>query len=272
MTTPFFRVNRRSCRFRVRDRPAAALLLCAVATACGTPPGDARVELTVSAASSIQDVVTELSREFEAVHPRVRVRTNFAASGTLQQQIQHGAAVDVFLAAADRPMDALAARGLIRAATRTVVAANELVLVVPAAGPARVSTFADLAADGVRRIALGAPASVPAGEYARETLRHLGLWSAVRSKAIYGRSVRQVLTYVERGEVDAGLVYRTDAAASARVRVAATAPPGAHTPIRYPAAVLAQSAEPAWAEQYVAFLRGAEARAAWRRHGFRVAK
>lgn len=271
MTTPFRHAGLHFRRGVARAARVLALPAACVAAACTQPADRADVELTVSAASSLQGVVAELNRAFQAAHPRVRVRANFGASGALQQQIQHGAAVDVFLAAADRPMDALAARGLICSETRTVVAGNELVLVVPAASTAPVRTFADLAAGPVRRVALGDPASVPAGEYARETLQTLGLWSAVQNKAVYGRNARQVLTYVERGNVDAGLVYRTDAAASGRVRVVQTAPAGAHAPVRYVAAVLAHSSHPVWAKRYATFLRSAEARAVWRRHGFRVA-
>jgi molybdate transport system substrate-binding protein len=115
---------------------------------------------------------------------------------------------------------------------------------------------------------MGAPASVPAGAYAEASLRAQGLWDRVLPKVVYTGDVRQALAYVERGEVDAALVYRTDALRSQRVRVAAVAPAGSHAPIVYPAAVIAASSHPADAERYLDFLAGPEAQAVFRRYGF----
>lgn len=244
------------------------LLLVAVLAACG---GGERpeTELVVSAASSLRDALAELDSVFQRAHPGVVVRLNTAASGVLEQQIRNGARVDVFIAAAEAPMDALARANLVEEGTRRAVAGNALVLAVPAgAGGLSVRSLDDLARPDVRRVALGEPASVPAGAYAAEALRVLGVWAAVEPKAIYAQNVRQVLTYLERGEVDAGLVYRTDAVGSARVRVVAQAPEDSHRPIRYPAAVVAGTAQPAAARAYLAFLAGAEARAVFTRHGF----
>jgi molybdate transport system substrate-binding protein len=228
------------------------------------------VELTVSAAISLRGALLEIDSLYHHAHPEVMVQLNTAASGTLEQQIRSGARVDVFVSAAEAPMDALAGAGLIKPGTRRDVAANELVLAVPTAAGAPVESFRDLARSEVKRVALGEPASVPAGAYAVETLRALGLWEAVQSKAIYAQNVRQVLTYLERGEVDAGLVYRTDALGSNRVRVVEAAPEGAHDPIRYPVAVVTASAHPEAARAYLDFLAGAEARAVLARFGFRL--
>jgi molybdate transport system substrate-binding protein len=253
-------------------RAAAALALSALAAACGRPAErDADpVRLTLSAAASLHGVVAELADRFEAEHAGVEVRVNLGASGALRQQVEQGARVDVFVAAAEGPMDALAARGSIDPETRAPFAANELVLVVPAGDGPAVRGWTDLAAPAARRVALGAPASVPAGDYAVEVLRALRLYGAVEGKAVYAQSVRQVLAYVESGNVDAGVVYATDAAGSDRVRVVAQAPPGTHRPIVYPLAVVRATRHPAEARALARFLLGPEAHDVLRRHGFRL--
>jgi molybdate transport system substrate-binding protein len=243
------------------------LLLLVLLAACG---GGERARVTVAAAASLREVMTELEAAYEKAHPGMEVRTTFGGSGALRQQIEQGAPVDLFVSAAAAPMDALARAGRVDEATRRTFAGNELVLIVPAQGGAALAGFADLAKPEVKRVALGAPASVPAGEYAEEALRAAGVLEAVRAKAVYAQDVRQVLAFVSSGNADAGLVYRTDAAVTARVRVAAAAPAGSHRPIVYPAAVLADGPNPGGARAYFAFLMGPEGRAALRRRGFRV--
>jgi molybdate transport system substrate-binding protein len=256
---------------RTRRRLAGALALLALAAGCGRAADrearDEPVTLTLSAAASLREAVTELAGRYEAAHPGTTVRVNLGASGALRQQIEQGARVDVFVAAAVGPMDALAERGLVDTATRADLAGNSLVVVVPR-GSGAVKGFRDLASPGVRRVALGAPASVPAGEYALEALRALGIAEAVQGRAVYAQNVRQVLAYVESGNVDAGIVYATDAAASPRVAVAAAAPPGTHRPIVYPLAVVRATAHPREARALAAFLLGPEARRVLLRRGF----
>lgn len=241
------------------------LLLCCGCGGAQPPPA---AELTVSAASSLRDVVAPLAALYQAEHPEVRVLVNFAASGALQRQIEHGAAVDVFVSAADRPMEALAQRGRVDPGTRRVVAGNRLVLIAPRTAAPALRGVDDLAAPAVQRVAIGAPASVPVGAYAREALRHHGVWEAVEPRLVLAAHARQVLAYVERGEVDAGLVYATDARASDRVRVVDTLSAAAHSPIRYRAAVVAESRHPAEARRFLDFLESGPARRLWRRHGF----
>ena len=227
----------------------------------------ARNEVVVSAASSLAEAVAELAVAYRTVDSTVIVTPNFGSSGTLAQQIRQGAAVDLFLSASDREMDLLEREGLIEPGTRRALASNELVLVV-AAGDGGVREMADLAGEGVERVAIGAPASVPAGEYAREMLERLGLWERVAPRAVLASNVRQALTYVERGEVDAGLVYRTDALRAPGVRVVATAPPGSHRPIRYPAARVAAGANREAALGFLEFIAGPGGEATFRRLGF----
>ncbi|HEX7240356.1 MAG TPA: molybdate ABC transporter substrate-binding protein [Longimicrobiaceae bacterium] len=257
---------------RTLRRLTLALLCGMAAPGCsaGAAPPAEPVRLTVSAAASLREAMTELADSFRARAPGVEVRLNFGASGALRQQIEQGAEVDLFVSAAEKPMDALAAGGRIDPATRGVLAGNELVLVVPAAGGSPVRSLAELATPRVRRVALGAPASVPAGEYAGAALRSLGLAEAVAGKTVYAQNVRQVLAYVESGNVDAGIVYRTDAAVSARVRVAAAVPPESHPPVTYPLAVVRATRHPREARALAAFLLGPEAAAVLRRRGFQA--
>ena len=263
---------------RLRSLAAAAaplFVLALAASACrdgggGEAKGGAKATVTVSAAASLREVMGDVERGYEAAHPEVDVRVNFGSSGALRQQIEQGAGVDVFVSAAEKPVDALEAAGLVDPRTRRVVAGNELVLVVPASRPSPVRGFADLAAPGVERIALGAPASVPAGEYARETLVALGIAAQVERKAVYAQNVRQVLAYVESGNVDAGIVYATDAFASRGVRVVAAAPPGTHRPVTYVMAVVTASRERAGVMELAGYIAGPAGREAFRRRGFRV--
>jgi molybdate transport system substrate-binding protein len=159
-------------------------------------------------------------------------------------------------------MDSLAAKGLIRQGTRRDLLHNEIVLIGTA------PSFAALSSPAVKLIALGDPNSVPAGDYGKQVLTSLGLWDAVQSRLVLAKDVRQVLSYVETGNADAGIVYATDARESSKVRVTATAPPGSHTPVVYPVAVLTGSRHEAGARSFVAYLAGEEARAVFIRHGF----
>jgi molybdate transport system substrate-binding protein len=214
--------------------------------------------LTVSVAASLQDAMGRLGPAFEQAHPGTRVRFDFGGSGTLEQQIEHGAPADVFFSAASKQMNELAAKGLILNDTRRDLLRNQVVLI---AGPADsgLHSFADLAQPAAKLIALGDPGSVPAGEYGRQVLQSLGLWHAVQGKLVLAKDVRQVLTYVETGNADAGIVYATDARLSGKVRVVATAPESSHAPVVYPIAVVKDSRNIALARAFVQFLEGERA-------------
>lgn len=239
-------------------------------TAAHSVAAQQRTEVTVSAAASLKNVLAELSRGFEAAHPTIKLRFNYGGSGTLQRQIEQGAPVDLFISAAEKNMDALAAKRLIDRSSRHVIARNLLVIIVPAAEHSAVASFTDLGRPGVRRVAIGDPKFVPAGQYAQEVLSKRKVWNAVRLRAVLCKDVREVLTQVELGNVDAGIVYRTDAAISPRVRVVAIAPDGLHKPIRYSAAVIANSGHAAQARQFLNYLCSSAGRGVWWRYQFLV--
>ena len=241
---------------------AAALL-----SAAGLCLAAHATEITVSAAASLTNAFRDLAPRFEAAHPGTKVHLNFAASGALLQQIAKGAPVDVFASADQVTMDQAQQQNLIKAAARRDFAVNALVLVVPIRSANVPQAVADLARPAYARIAIGLPASVPVGRYTQGVLQAAGLWAAVGPKMIGAHNVRQALDYVARGEVDAGFVYATDALLMPdKVRVALTVPTA--TPILYPVAPVAASANADLAQKFVDFLGAPPARAVLTKYGF----
>jgi molybdate transport system substrate-binding protein len=219
----------------------------------------------VSAAVSLREPLEELRPSFLRDHRGATLELNLGGSGDLARQIVAGAPADVFIAASDRELDDLDRAGLVLPGTRRVVAANTLVVVVPpGAGPlpARPEELLSLS-----RVAIGNPRTVPAGEYARQWLAAVGLWDRLAPRLILTEDVRQTLDYVARGEVDAGVVYATDAPRR-DVRVALRPDPALHRPIRYPGAVLRASARLALGRAFLDLLAGPAGEAALTRHGF----
>ncbi len=233
------------------------------AWAQGTPQG-----LTVSAAMSLKDALTVLARRYEEERPGLRVELNLAGSGALQRQIEQGAPADLFVSAGEAQMNALQTAGLLAPGTRCELLGNELVLVVARERRTEIRSFADLAPHA-RRIAVGNPSSAPVGRYGQEALQSLGLWLALEPRVVYAKDVRAVLAYVESGNADAGLVYRSDARHLHTAELVAAAPPASHARIVYPAAVLAASPHAAAARAFLDFLRTPAAGAVFRAEGFR---
>jgi molybdate transport system substrate-binding protein len=227
-----------------------------------------KADLTVSAAISLKDALDEAKQTYIAANPNVDIAANYGASGTLEIQIEQGAPVDVFLSAAPKQMDSLETKGLVLEGTRRDLLRNEVVLIVPKDSSAGISSFQDLTRASVKQVALGEPVTVPAGQYAKEVLTSLGIYDAVNSKAVLGKDVRQVLTYVETGNVDAGIVYATDAMSSAKVKIVATAPAKSHSPVIYPAAVIKASKNPAAARALLDFLASPRGLAIFQKYGF----
>lgn len=224
-------------------------------------------QLTISAAASLTDAFKELAPRFEAAQPGVTLRFNFAASGVLLQQLSQGAPVDVFVSADQETMDRAAGQKLVDPATRANFAANSLVLVEPAQGAVGLKALQDLTRPEVKRIAIGKLATVPVGRYTKQSLDSARLWPTLEPRFVQADNVRQVLDYVARGEVEAGFVYRTDAALMPdKVRIVLTVP--GHDPVTYPAAVVADSRQAALARAFVAFLSGDTAQQILARYGF----
>ena len=243
-------------------------LLAASITATGCH-GPQKSTLTLSIAASLQDAIVEVEQNYERDHGGVDFRNNFGSSGTLAREIEEGAPVDAFLSAGAKPMDDLQSKNMLITGSRMNLLRNSLVLIVPQ--DSRLAGFEGLDDERVRLVAMGDPASVPAGQYGRETLTSLKLYDKLRAKIVLGKDVRQVLTYVETGNADAGLVYATDAQISTKIRVAAVAPESSHEAIVYPMAIVAGSRNQDAARAFVAYLAGAAARAVFMKHGFTMA-
>ncbi len=247
-------------------------LLAALATAFGGMAAPRAQEVaTIFAAASLTDALRALGQEWQARgHPAPRL--SFAASSALARQIEQGAPADLFMSADEAWANYLQERNLLVNATRVSPIGNALVLVAPADAARAVvlargtDLLALLGPNG--RIATGDPAHVPAGRYARAALTWMGQWEAVAPRLARADNVRAALLLVERGEAPLGIVYATDAAASQRVRVLGTFPPGSHEAITYPFALTRRAEGHAQARALLAFLAGPEAAPTWQRFGF----
>jgi molybdate transport system substrate-binding protein len=225
------------------------------------------IVLTISAASSLKDSMERIKALYAAEKPDISVQYNFGASGTLQQQIQQGADVDIFVSAAEKQMDQLESSRLLLEGTRVDLLGNRIALIV-AANASGITGFTDLTAEGVKKVAVGDPKSVPAGQYAQEVFVSMNLQDIIKSKLVYANNVRQVLIWVETGNADAGVVYETDAGISNKVKIAAFAPESSYKPVIYPAAVIGTSKNIDAAKEFMGFLKGEKAKAVFEKYGF----
>lgn len=240
-------------------------------TGCAGTYSSGQTTLTISAAASLTNVMTDLESAFSKAYPQVKLIYNFGASGALQEQIENGAPADVFISAGAEQISSLLEEQYLVEDSIVNLLVNEVVLVVPAAASSEIESFAELAGDQVQTLAIGDPDSVPAGQYAKEVLTSLDLLTAVSAKTVYCKDVRQVLTYVENGEADAGIVYATDAISSDQVKIAAQAPDGTHEAIIYPAAIIKASEKHEVAKLFLDFLNTLEAVEVFESYGFKLA-
>ncbi len=248
----------------VRAPVAAALAALALAV-----PAAGAERVTVFAAASLAEAMAEIAAGFEAATGHAAV-VSLAGSSALARQIQRGAPADIFVSANPGWMDALEADGLLEPGSRVDLLSNRLVLVGHGREAPPLDPEADLAARlGEGRLAMALVDAVPAGIYGKAALQHLGLWEDVAGRVAQADNVRAALALVATGAAPLGIVYATDAVAEDDVTVLATFPPESHPPILYPAADLA-TRDTAAEEAFLAYLRGAEARAAFERQGFRV--
>lgn len=232
--------------------------------------GTEQKEVYISAAASMTDAVKEIGANYEKQHPDVKLNYSFGSSGALQTQIEQGAPSDVFISAAQKQMNALEEKSLIDKTTRRDLLENKVVLIIPKDSNLDLDSFADVATDKVSKIALGEPKGVPVGQYSEEIFKNLNVLDTVKEKAVYGSDVRQVLGWVETGEVDCGVVYATDAAISDKVKVLLEAPADTHKPVIYPAAVVSSSKNPEIAKDFLDYLSTDEVKAIFTKYGFSV--
>lgn len=225
--------------------------------------------VTVFAASSLTDVMTEIGKAYTAA-TQVPVRISPAASSALARQIESGAPADIFVSADQEWMDYLGTRNLIKAGTRTNIVSNSLVLVAPADSKLSLRIVEGFglrrALGSSGRLATGDPASVPIGKYAQAALTKLKVWNDVKDRMIPADNVRTALNFVALGEAPLGIVYATDARGNAKVRVVDSFPATTHERISYPAAATRSSG--ADAAEFLKFLTGDAARAIFDKAGF----
>ena len=224
----------------------------------------------VLAASSMQEALTEAATSW-AGQGRAMPVLSFAASSAIARQVESGAPADLVVTADAQWMDWLDERGLVNAGSRRDVAGNILVLIAPLADPQPAYAGPAEALEAFSgRLAMGEPAAVPAGRYGREALTALGMWDRVQARVVPAENVRAALALVEQGEAGLGIVYASDAQASAKVVVAAAFAPDSHSAITYPAALIARSEHPD-ARAFLDFLSGEQGQTILRAHGFTAA-
>jgi molybdate transport system substrate-binding protein len=220
--------------------------------------------LRVSAASSLTDALHDIAR----IYQTDTLLFDFGASSTLARQIAEGAPSDVFISADELKMDQLQQRGFIIKASRRSILSNTLVIIVPSDSSLKITSAADLADDAISNIAVAEPQSVPAGIYAKEYLRKLHVWDRIKDKLIPTENVRAALAAVESGNVQTGIVYRTDALISRSVRIAFEVPRAEGPKISYPVAIVGDSKQKAAAQRFIDFLQSQPAQEIFRKYGF----
>lgn len=228
-----------------------------------------KTEIMLSAAASLKNCIQDLSAMYTEKNPQVTITANFGSSGALQQQIEQGAPADVFFSAGIKQMNALKEKGMMIDSSVKNILENKVVLITPKSA-ASLDFFEDLAKSSVKKIGVGEPKSVPVGQYTEQIFQNLGLTDKVASKLIFAKDVREVLSWVETGNVDAGVVYETDAKISNDVTICAAAPDGSHKKVIYPVGVVKASKHADEAQKFVDFLFSDAAKEVFVRYGFTV--
>jgi molybdate transport system substrate-binding protein len=227
-------------------------------------------DLNVFAAASLSDALKDIAKTYEPASGD-KLRYNLSASSALARQIKEGAPADVFFSADEAKMDDLAKAGLIAVDTRHSLLSNTLVIVVNADGSAAIAAPSDLAKPTIGRVALAEPQTVPAGIYAKEYLQKTGLWEKISTKVVPTENVRACLAAVEAGNADAGIVYKTDALISKKVKIVYEVTVTEGPKISYPLAVVKESKNAEAARKFTTYLGSAEARAIFTKYGFLAA-
>jgi molybdate transport system substrate-binding protein len=245
------------------------MLLCVLSATVFSISSRAHAEdINLYAAASLTDALTELSDAYQKQHPDIAIKKSFAGSSTLAKQIENGAPADIFISADKDWADYVQKRGLLNDKTRKKLLTNELVLIAPS--DSKVSILLDpafnLNASFNGRLCTGDPASVPVGKYAKQALTHYNWWAKIEARIVGTEDVRTALAFVERGECALGIVYKTDAQLSKKVKVVATFPAASHTPIEYPCALTKNAS--ADSKAFWVFLQSDQAKTVFARYGF----
>lgn len=227
------------------------------------------VTLNISAAASLQEAMVELETKFKEIEPNVKLEVNLGSSGALQQQIEEGAPCDVFISAGEKQMTALEEKNLLLEDTNKTLLTNDLVLVAPEG--IEIKDLETLATNYIDKIAIGDPQSVPAGKYAKEVLDNTKLYDKVEDKLVLAKDVKEVLSWVQQGNVQAGFVYLSDAQDADGVKVSYITKDDTHSSINYPIAVLKDSKKQDKAKVFEDFLLSDNGQNILQKYGFKKA-
>ncbi|TGE37959.1 molybdate ABC transporter substrate-binding protein [Desulfosporosinus fructosivorans] len=225
------------------------------------------VELLISTAPSLKGSFEEIKKLYSVKEAQVNLVFNYGPSGSLQNQIEQGAATDIFISQGKSQMDALEQKGLIKKDSRVNLLGDELVLIVNKDN-VTIKNFADLTKSEVNKIGIGEAESVPAAKTTKETLDTLKLWDTLQPKMVIGKDLMQVMAYVETGNAEAGFVWDTIAITSNKVKIVAMAPANSHKPVVLPAAVVTASKNGEAAGKFLAYLQSDEAMTIFEKNGF----
>ncbi|MEN0642415.1 molybdate ABC transporter substrate-binding protein [Alkalicoccobacillus gibsonii] len=243
-----------------------ALVLTMMLAGCGSNTNSSQPEdIHVMAAASLTDALEEMKPGYEEEH-NVKLVINYGSSGKLREQITQGAPADLFLSASSSDMDQLIEKNEVEKSSNLLM--NRLVLIATPEVADELQEVNDLTNDQLQKISIGQPESVPAGRYSKQALESLGLWDELEDRLIYGSDVRQVLTYVETGNADAGLVYETDAKTSSSIKLIEIIPEDTHDPIQYPFGLLKEAASQDTAVEFYEYLQTEEALNVFESYGF----
>ncbi|MBU3182642.1 molybdate ABC transporter substrate-binding protein [Clostridium psychrophilum] len=242
---------------------------CAQKAKTSKTPTQKPVTLTISAAASLTEAMGEIKILYKKEKPNVTINYNFGSSGILQQQIEQGANADLFFSAATKQMTALQKKGLLIDSTKVNLLGNSVVLITKSDSKLSINNFKDLENSNIKKIALGEPKTVPVGQYSEEILTSLKILDKVKAKAVYGKDVKEVLSWVESGDADAGIVYGSDAKTSSKVKVGAKAGTELYKkPVVYPVAVIKASKNIDDTKAFLKYLSSDKAKAVFTSYGF----
>lgn len=251
---------------------SASIISCSAqkaSTTNSTTSSEPAVELNISAAASLKEAMGDIEAEYKKVKPNVTLSVNFGASGSLQQQIEQGAPCDIFISAGQSQMEALDSESLLLENTKKDLVKNDLVMVGPK--NTTLTGLSDLTTDKVKKIAVGEPKSVPAGQYADEVFQNLGIKDKISPKLVFAKDVKEVLAWSISGNADVGFVYKSDALSSGDAKIIATIPEDEHSPITYPIGVIKASKNQDAAKAFEDFLYTDTCKNIFEKYGYGIA-
>lgn len=232
---------------------------------CSCGKSNPKIELTVSAAASLKEVMADIEKDFEK-NSNVDLVFNFGASGSLQQQIEQGAPCDVFISAGQKQMNTLEEKSLLLSDTRKDLLKNSLVLIGPK--DTTLEKLSDIEGSSIKHIAMGDPSSVPAGKYADEVIEKLNIKDDISSKLVFAKDVKEVLAWVSSGNAEVGFVYKSDALVSDSVKTIETIDEQYHSPITYPIAAINSSKNPNECKSFIDFLFNETSKKTFEKYGY----